>query len=258
MLPFWEQLQWRGALHSPKLQHHWNLTIRSFCVISRTLVGGEEVLPLCRGAVGVFYSPRQLGNLFWFFLKMTRSWVFQWELLSSMNLSFSLLISGAMKILSASENTLEFHGFWFAVWWKWGKQRRRLAIYSSKNAHTQFVKISCKQDRNACVFAKSHSPVICQYKSCNVTSLMLEYKSCNVAGLMLEYKSCNVASLMLEYKSCNEASLMLEYKSCNVASLMLEYKSCNVASLMLEYKSCNVASLMLEYKSCNVASLMLK
>ena len=31
-------LQWRSALHFPKLQHHWNLTIRLFSVISRTLV----------------------------------------------------------------------------------------------------------------------------------------------------------------------------------------------------------------------------
>ena len=29
-----------GALHFPKLQHHWNLTIRLFSVLSRTLVGG--------------------------------------------------------------------------------------------------------------------------------------------------------------------------------------------------------------------------
>ena len=33
----WEQWQWRGTLYSPKLQHHWSLTIRSFSVISRTL-----------------------------------------------------------------------------------------------------------------------------------------------------------------------------------------------------------------------------
>ena len=36
----WEQWQWRGTPHSPKLQHCWNLTIRLFSVISRTLVGG--------------------------------------------------------------------------------------------------------------------------------------------------------------------------------------------------------------------------
>ena len=29
----------KGILHSPKLQHYWNLTIRLFSVISRTLVG---------------------------------------------------------------------------------------------------------------------------------------------------------------------------------------------------------------------------
>ena len=42
-------------LNSPKLQYHWNLIIRFFSVVSRTLVG--EVLSLCRVAVGVFYSP---------------------------------------------------------------------------------------------------------------------------------------------------------------------------------------------------------
>ena len=58
----WEQCQWRGILHSPKLQHYWNLTIRLFSVISRILIGGRGVLPLCKEAVGVFYSPIQLGN----------------------------------------------------------------------------------------------------------------------------------------------------------------------------------------------------
>ena len=55
-----EWWQWRVSLHSLKLLHYWNLTIRLFSVITRTLVGG--VLPLCRGAVGVFYSPSQLGK----------------------------------------------------------------------------------------------------------------------------------------------------------------------------------------------------
>ena len=36
--------------------------IRFFSVISRTLIGG--VLPLCRVAVGVFYSPSRQGNIF--------------------------------------------------------------------------------------------------------------------------------------------------------------------------------------------------
>ena len=56
-----ERWQWRGTPHSPKLQHCWNLTIRLFSVISRTLVV-RGVLPLCREAVGVFYSPSRLGN----------------------------------------------------------------------------------------------------------------------------------------------------------------------------------------------------
>ena len=56
----WERWQWMDTPYSPKLQHYWNLTIRLSCVISRTLI--EVVLPLCRDAVGVFYSPSRLGN----------------------------------------------------------------------------------------------------------------------------------------------------------------------------------------------------
>ena len=55
----WEQWQWRGTLHSPKLQHYWSLTIRLFNAISRTFIW--EVLPLCRDAVRVLYSPKWLG-----------------------------------------------------------------------------------------------------------------------------------------------------------------------------------------------------
>ena len=38
-----------GTLHSPKLQHYWSLTIKLFCVLSRTFVRG--VLLLWRDAV---------------------------------------------------------------------------------------------------------------------------------------------------------------------------------------------------------------
>ena len=41
-----------GIPHSLKLQHYWNLTIRLFSVISRTLVGGG--LPLCREVVVIY------------------------------------------------------------------------------------------------------------------------------------------------------------------------------------------------------------
>ena len=66
MLPFWAivnlgAMQWIGAPHSPKLQHLWNLTMRSFSVIPRTLVGWG-FLPLCRSAVGIFYSSSRLGK----------------------------------------------------------------------------------------------------------------------------------------------------------------------------------------------------
>ena len=43
------------------LQHSWNLNIRLFNIISRILVEGGGVLPLCRDAAGLFYSPSWLG-----------------------------------------------------------------------------------------------------------------------------------------------------------------------------------------------------
>ena len=51
-------MKWYSAF--PKLQHYWSLTISLFSVINRTLVRG--VLPLCREAVGVFFSPSRLGH----------------------------------------------------------------------------------------------------------------------------------------------------------------------------------------------------
>ena len=43
---------------APKLDLHHQM---QFSVIPRTLVG-EEVLPLCRSAVNIFYSPSQKGS----------------------------------------------------------------------------------------------------------------------------------------------------------------------------------------------------
>ena len=40
----------KGAPHSPKLQHHWNLTIRLFSVISRTLIRGVSLTSLQRSS----------------------------------------------------------------------------------------------------------------------------------------------------------------------------------------------------------------
>ena len=54
----WSNGNERSTSHSPNLQD-WSLTIRLFCVISRTLE--VEVLLLCRDTVGVFYSPSRLG-----------------------------------------------------------------------------------------------------------------------------------------------------------------------------------------------------
>ena len=41
----WTQWQWRSTLHSIEHQHYWNLTIRLFNFISRTLVGKGEFYP---------------------------------------------------------------------------------------------------------------------------------------------------------------------------------------------------------------------
>ena len=57
----WERWPWRVIPHSPKIQNYWSLTIRLFSVITRTLL--EWVLPLCRGAVGVIYSPSRPGSI---------------------------------------------------------------------------------------------------------------------------------------------------------------------------------------------------
>ena len=50
----WDRWQWRGTLPSPKLLHYWNLTIRLFCVISRTIVGASyhpvEIQSVCSTA----------------------------------------------------------------------------------------------------------------------------------------------------------------------------------------------------------------
>ena len=51
----------RVSLHSSKLLPYWNFTIRLFTVISRRHVVG--VVPICKEAVGVFYSPSRLGKL---------------------------------------------------------------------------------------------------------------------------------------------------------------------------------------------------
>ena len=56
----------KGYPASPKLLHYWNLTIRLFNVISRTLIEGK-VLPLCREVVGIFYSLSQLGNMNYYY-----------------------------------------------------------------------------------------------------------------------------------------------------------------------------------------------
>ena len=65
------QWQWRGTLYSPKLQHYWNLTIRLFSIISRTLVGvgvsypsGEKQLVYSTALTDKQKEPRENANVF--------------------------------------------------------------------------------------------------------------------------------------------------------------------------------------------------
>ena len=56
----WEQWQWRGTAHSPKLQHYWNLTIRLFSVISGTFVTG--VFSLSKKGSRCILQPQPTGQ----------------------------------------------------------------------------------------------------------------------------------------------------------------------------------------------------
>ena len=54
----WKRWQLKGTLHSPKLHHYWNFTIRLFSVTSRTLIEGD--LPLCNTTMPLTTSTRKL------------------------------------------------------------------------------------------------------------------------------------------------------------------------------------------------------
>ena len=51
-----------GLLHIPQSSSITGTSPSDCLVISKTLVEGGGVLPFCRGAVSVFYSPNQVGN----------------------------------------------------------------------------------------------------------------------------------------------------------------------------------------------------
>ena len=65
MLPLWARvglgvMAMKGYSASLKLQHYWNVTIRLFRVISRTL--GVGILLLCRDAAGASWSHNREGH----------------------------------------------------------------------------------------------------------------------------------------------------------------------------------------------------
>ena len=57
----WEQWQWRGTPNSPKPQHCCCLIIILFRVISTRTFAVGGVLPFCRHAICIFFSPSWLG-----------------------------------------------------------------------------------------------------------------------------------------------------------------------------------------------------
>ena len=79
----WEQWQWRSTPHSPKLciTGAW----QSDCLMSYPEhLLGSGVLLLCRDAVGIFYSPRQLGSVYFcnsFDFQMEVGWLVDWLVL---------------------------------------------------------------------------------------------------------------------------------------------------------------------------------
>ena len=66
----WEQWQWKGTPHSPNLQS-WNLTIKWFYVIPRTLIGGG-LTPLQRCSQCILQS--QLTEQSWIHLLSFIHW----------------------------------------------------------------------------------------------------------------------------------------------------------------------------------------
>ena len=57
----WEQWQWRCAPDSPEPQHHWNITLRLFSIISRTLIGGG-LIPMQRCSQCILLQHRPTGQ----------------------------------------------------------------------------------------------------------------------------------------------------------------------------------------------------
>ena len=73
------QWQWRGALHSPKLQHHLNLTIRLFSVISWTHIEGGRSYPSAEKQSVYSTAPADLASLDLVFTSYIKVWFSIWN-----------------------------------------------------------------------------------------------------------------------------------------------------------------------------------
>ena len=96
----------------PKLQHCWNITIRLFSVISRTLVVGV-VLDLCREAIGVFNSPSRLGKSSWRNLEDVEVFKYLWAKFTGTsqgkNVSNSYQVYPLCVVYLFAKSTLKSH-----------------------------------------------------------------------------------------------------------------------------------------------------
>ena len=114
MLPewTWEQWQWKGAPYSPRRQHYWDLIIRLFSVISRTLDGG--------GLTQSVYSTAQAD------------WANIWFSIKPFVFPVSLFCQHHSRRWSTDENILGVtKGRWEIKRWKRERKKERMKEYKT-------------------------------------------------------------------------------------------------------------------------------
>ena len=113
-------------VNSPKLQNYWNLTIRLFSSIARTLVGG--VLPLCREAVGEFYTLSRFDKM-----GGCDNWLI-FGRKSILNFELSFIVASCLKLTHPSLSTIFTRS--------WGKTDAfpKDMLYHQRNSYSKKIK----------------------------------------------------------------------------------------------------------------------
>ena len=128
-----------GVLCIPKSScNYWSLVIRSFSLISRTLI--VRVLPLCRDIVGVFCSPSQLGQLI--FEATGKQNMKKHDIDSGEAYSEEWVITTIHRIVCV--DLMECEWGW---WWWWGKTSLLNPIVLSTSCTPHCFLITSKQCR---------------------------------------------------------------------------------------------------------------